>query len=326
MNLFKEYDELVVRAPLPQSISEIEKILDIEEQIIKKYVSQNPIQTQSVRAIEKVYNAIFLEMSTQTEKIALSEKLLQEYLLVRENKEDDSSAGIRGLFSGAFLQLTYERDRAGALSFNGEGRTFNYLFFQTKEIKNLFLENITGNCILENAGSFGGNIQNILTYNLVGDYLLAGIGNRGTAEGIIADTIKGTGTFCFASFKNVLKNILALRIVGSETFHQIGCYDGEIKNILAKNVIGDGTFANLSFQKKERNIIATEIFGNHILHNAGDFVKENVVTDRTITDLQRKKVEEIDTLVQTMQTCSGEERKKLHKEVAELQEQLFGEK
>ncbi len=251
MSLFKKFSELEpAREEIPQIVSDLEKILNVEKEIVIQYKNDergkhDPSQEYAI------YGAILRDSKEKLEGIKITQNHILDYLSARENEEIDHEAKIRGMFSGALLEISSQTEKE--ISINGRGKKWNYLFYHVKNIHDVTVENFTGSKILTYMGSYLGHAKNITIKNIKGFDTLSYAGSEG---GIIENIY--------------LENLSNQKGERAEILRYIA-QGGRAENIVGKNLRGDFIFSLAGSNNGTlKNISLTDISGLYVMMSIGD--------------------------------------------------------
>ncbi len=350
MGLFNRFGDVTVRNEVRQEKSDLEKVIDIEEEIIKKYERNERFKPYQPRH-DKSYQILRVATQEKIKDITITPKILQEYIDARENKEDDPIAVIRGMYSSALLELICIKNQNTNTIIDGKNKTFNYLFYHIHNVKNLTLQNIQGNCILADAGCNKGTIAYLTLSNIKGNGLLSYLANHdGNAKNIILTNIIGDHTLFFAGANYGKITYLTLsNIIGTATLSCAGNRRGIIKNITLQDITGDNTLQNaVRFEGNAKNIILSNVKGERILDGAAYYngnikqvafnyiinetsaisphlggTMKSIFKENKIKTWQKEKISEINTIASLIHTLPLSEQKAAHERIAQLQKEIF---
>ncbi len=351
MSFFREFSDVESREEIPQIVSDLEKVLDIETEMIKQYKNSNIFELYHSEN-PQAYKLIHSETEERLRDINLDSNLLQQYIDARENKEMDIVAIIRGMYSAALLEIitTKKPHTQTIIDGNNRNRTWNFLFSHVKHAKNVAVKNIKGNYILSFAGSYGGNVEGISCENIRGSYTLSHAGSdSGKIEYLLLSNIKGHKTLEGASMhKGNLQKTVLHNIKGDFTFSGSRMLSGNIQDITLHDIEGDYTLTAMGDEYKIKNVVLTKIKGddtfssidcackvnctafNHIigegtLKDTGFSFNRSILLEHQLNEPQKKIILEIEKIAESMHTLSLAEQKIAHDEIAELQTEIFSE-
>ncbi len=234
--MFEELAKIETRKEMKVLKSDLEKVLNIEEKIIKKYENDERFKLYSGKHFE-AYQSLYTTVQEKFSNREITPSLLQGYIDARDNTEKDTRAIIRGMYSAALLEIISTKKPETHTFIDGKGKTFNYLFYHIHNVKNLTLINIIGHNTLANAGLNGGNVENITLHKITGDCTLSFAGRgKGSAKHITLQDIKGNNTLSYAGWNGGSAQNITLRdITGHDTLHSADWNNGNLKNILQEN-------------------------------------------------------------------------------------------
>ncbi len=346
MKLFEEFGEVKVREEIPTLKSDLEKILNVEEIIIKKYEKSKKLKFQEEN---KAYHSFYEIVKKKLGDIMLTQELLQAYIDARENTKENTAAIIRGMYSSVLLEIISTKTPEKTTVIDGRGKTFNYLFYSIHTVKNVRLSNIKGENIFALAGSLKGNVKYITIDQIEGDDLFALAGSdEGNIEYITLNRIKGFLTLASAGKKRgkvehiVLNDIEGLwtqhnfckdhgsgtyitlnKLNGNETLINAGTEKGSINYLLLNEINGARTLKNVGCHGNAQHIFLNKINGNETLLNAGLYGNVNNIIQEETNKNQKEILAKIILIAETMYSLSLEEQKAAHDEIAKLQEEIF---
>ncbi len=352
MGLFDDLANVEVRDEVPVRKSDLEKVLDYEEKIIKQYKNDERFKHYSEEKELDAYQSLYTTVQEKLADINITSELLQKYIDARDNTTDNNLARIRGMYSAALLEIISTKTPDVHTFINGRGRTFNFLFYYIHNIKNISVTNIIGHNTLGHAGSNNGSATNITLTNITGDHTLYKAGSNGNATNIVLNDIKGNNTLTNAGENNgSVANITLSNITGNNTLETAAWNGGSATNITLINITGKKTLFNACGNNGiAKNITVTKIKGDYTLYNAGGWngsaknitvtkIKgdwtlynaiengsiTNILQENELTEKQKSILSQIESIVETMHTLSSEKQKKAHEEIARLQEEIFAE-
>ncbi len=300
--MFEDYEKILVRDEIKKEPTDLEKILDLETEIVRSYGKDDTFQKYDY---DEIYSCIYNLVEEKAKEIKITPSLLQEYIDARENPEQNNIAIIRGMYSAALLEIICTTQPDTQTSIDGKGKTFNYLFFHIRNVKNLTLQNISGDNILRDAGS-NGSCEHIIIKNVTGHETLRNAGWEGNATNIIISNLKGHNTLRYAGRNNKesLKYVSLSEIRGDHTLGEAGNDNGSVEHVTAHKIEGYYTFHGLG-------------------ENGGR--AKHILQENDFTAKQKKILSRIESIVETIHTLSLEKQKKAHDEIAKLQEEIFAE-
>ena len=324
--MFDELAKIEVREERETPKSDLDKILDAEGEIIKQYEKDERFEMNSGKHSEG-YQSLYKKTQEKLANIHVTPEILQLYIDARENTEDSPKTVIRGMYSAALLEIICTTQPDTHTFIDGRGKTFDFLFFEIHNIKNLTLINISGNFILYNAGSQKGSAEYITLHNITGDWTLGNAGSqKGSAQNITLQKIEGDHTF-FEAARNSgnLEHITLTEITGNSTLYNAG-YEGSIANITLSKIKGDETLYNAGSQKgSAQNITLSRIEGKETLKYSGSDkgIAKQILQEKELTEKQKNLLSRIETIVETIHTLSFEQQRVAHDEIARLQIEIF---
>ncbi len=284
MKLFHDFGNVDVRNERITQQSDLEKLLKIEDEIL----ALHPSSTKRYSAFQCniLYTTILKKTEELLQGINLTNNLLQEYISNRENHGENDDAVVRGMYSGALLQIL-SKNKEEVIQIIGSEKKFDYLFYYVKETKNVIVKNVIGNNLFCHAGSYGGKISHIYVTNIKGINTLGFIGNeKGRAEHIVAVDITGSFSFCELGSLGYAKNITAINCRGDFSFFRAGRI-GEIHNLTISNAKGNNILSTMAdTQGKCSGLIASQIEGNDTLEMAG--TQKGTIENVTLAEIEGK--------------------------------------
>ncbi len=302
MSFFKEFEDISVREEMRANKSTLELLLDIETEIIKQYEKDERFEQHNGMENE-AYQSVYAATEEKLKQVILTPELLQKYVDVRNNTEENKEAFIRGMYSAALLEKITRKPDHESIFINGNGKTFNYLFYHIKQVKRLTLQNVIGNFILAYAGSDRGYANEIIVTKSKGDYLLQTSGCNGSLNHITLKDIEGGAALSDAgSFSGNAKYIIISNLRGNFTLSYAAKMHGILQYVVLKKIKGSCTASDAGNQ-------------NGL---AGDIIRE-----RRLNEEQKRIVIEIEQMVESMHSLSSEDQKQAHQKIAELQEEIF---
>ncbi len=340
MKLFEDYKNLEAREEIKQKESDIEYLLDLEEMILQKYTVLENRHGSHISVREKIVEKIEGEL----QKRDVPEDLLKTYLQMRENNETNSSAIVRGIFSGILLDYICKHTSYTGIEFDGKGRNFNYLFYMAKNIHDITLKSFRGYKIFGSAAMFEGTAKNIYGVDIEGDELFSFFATRGgIAKNIILTKSKGEDIFfCAGSSSGSLQNVIITETTGSGIMCDTAGRNGSAEKIIIADCMGDQTLHTAGNFGSVKDLLAININGNKTI--TGVVTKKGSIKNITCVDLigeenfsgskitnkkdkipkeKRKILDEILGRVKNIDALTVEERKEEHEKIALLQMYLF---
>ena len=287
-NPFSGLSNLSVREEVITKLSDLERIISIEEELIEKYKTNELFNPFNPHAKLKQGQVLLAkDAQEKTEGMSITSNLLCQYVLARNNPEKNKEAWIRGLYSGFLLNdvcekneenkeiiegLNKEKKGKQTITFDGKNNCFNYLFAFAKNVKNLFLENIEGVEILAWTGSYNGKAEKIFVKNVKGSGLLFCAGSDGgSVEQVSIQNIVGNGTLYYGGRNGKIRQIVLSEIKGYNTLYHAG-RSGIAEHITACNISGNNTLGGLACEGGiAKHITMQNIKGELTLYAAGSF-------------------------------------------------------
>ncbi len=326
--MFDDLKEVTVREEILPPKSDLDKILDAEEEIIKQYENDERFKQYGGKHSE-AYKSLYTIVQEKFTGITLTPELLQGYTDARENTEENTAAIILGMYSAALLEIISTTQPEKTTVIDGKNKTFNYLFYRIHNIKNLTLHNIKGNCILYNAGSEHGSAQHITLTNIIGSHTLYNTGSEhGRARNITLKNIKGNYPLYNAGRDNgSLQNVILDNITGDCTLENAG-FNGNAQYIILNQIRGDYTLRNISVAGSgAQKIILNKIKGDNTLLNVSVYAKEGreIREEHDLSRRQKIIISKIKKISKTIHALSLSKAKLAHDEIARLQKEIFKE-
>ncbi len=328
MRMFEDFSKLEVRTETIPEKSDLEKVLDVEKEIIKQYENDKRFEPYKGKHFE-AYESLCQSTQEKLTDVTLIPEILQSYIDARDNTEENIQTIIRGMYSSAVLEIILARQPDSYTFIDGREKTFNHLFYCIHHVKNLTLQNIAGNNILYNAGRNNRNIKNIILQNITGNNILYNAGSdKGSVANIILDNVVGYNTLRNAgNWHGIVSNITLNNVKGDNILYQVS-WKGNAKNITLNNVKGHNILYDAGRNGSVANITLKQTTGNNILWNAGSDKGSvaNILREYQLTEKQKNILLQIETIAKTIHTLSFEQQEKAHDEIAELKEEIFLEK
>ncbi len=271
LKLFEPFTDLSSRTEKTEEQTDLFRIFEIEEEFISEYKrSLHPFSHNQYK--QDCYNVISEKLEEKVEAIDLTPKLVTNYISARENSEINSECLIRGIYSGALLERMQQRYPLGSVRIDGRGKKFNYLFYRTKKVKNIIIENIEGDEILSHAGSNNSKIGNIVLKNIKGDKLLEFAGSyNGKVSNIHLENISGDNTLsCAGLEKGKVEYIFAHNILGKYSLSSLAWEEGTAKYISGKNIQGLGFLILVGRNGTISHVAISDSDSDHLLDCAGE--------------------------------------------------------
>ncbi len=268
MNLFKDLGTVEVRNEVTQEESDLEKVLNVELEVINKYKTDT--RYSDYFRVREMYSLLYSTVEEKTKGFCVTKKILQSYINTRDNQTEDSEARIRGMYAAVLLEMSSKQEPNTHIILDGKEKTFNYLFHYVKNANNITIQNFKGKDILKYAG-LQGRISHIICENITGDELLfCAAQYGGIAEYITYKNSKGTDSLRFLGSNNGNgRYIVCHNLIGDGILGNTG-ENGRITNVICTNITGDGTmsFAGSDTRNAE-HIICTDIIGKSTLEGIG---------------------------------------------------------
>ncbi len=259
-NIFADFKDISVREEILTKLGDLERILNIEEELIKKYRINDLFDPFHLN-LKKGQVILAEDAEEKMQGIFVTAELLCQYVLARSNPQKNKEAWIRGLYSGFLLNKVCERNEETEKITNdlikepkdekiilvdGKNNCFNYFFAFAKHVKNLFLKNIKGIEILSYAGSYEGFAEKIRIKNLEGSGLLFSAGSdNGSMEKIIIQNVIGNGTLYSGGRSGKICQVVLSEIDGHNTLFEAG-RSGTAEHITVSTILGSNTLRGLA--------------------------------------------------------------------------------
>ncbi len=238
MKLFDDFGDVKVREETIPEKSYLEKVLEVEKEILEIYKEDGRFEDFSDHHFE-AYQLLHKKTQEKLANIKITQKILQEYIDARENSEENTQALIRGMYSAALLEIISTKTPETHTFIDGKGKTFNYLFYHIHNVKNLTLTNIKGNNILEGAGGNGGSATHIILHHITGNDLLYNASINGSATHITLHNITGDNILSdVGSWNGSAKYITLTNIKGYNTLPNPG-WNGSAEHILEEHQLNE---------------------------------------------------------------------------------------
>ncbi len=330
MKIFEEFTDIETRKEIKIEQKSFEIILNAEDKIIAQY-KKDPRMIGLEE--EFMFGVILKDTRNLLKDQMITQEDLQGYLDSRENTQDDTEAKVRGLFSGALLQMACERS-IEYISLEGRQKRFNYLFYRVQRAHHFSLQNICGDRILQNAGQHNGLIRYVALNNISGNFLLSCAGEYlGEVEKVIATRIKGVHTLsAIGSYDGTAADIVCSQIKGDYTLAWLGTKSGLAKNITAQSLFGYDLLNQIGqVPGRANNIFTRDLSEDDFLRSSALKTLEqkcsygNVHNFSSYEHLSKQKkeiFEKIMILAEKITKESAERRTEIHDEIANLQNEL----
>lgn len=222
----------------------------------------------------ELYQQMHAELAAPLTSIPLDKQLLQDFVLARADRDYgvmSEEARALGIFSGNLLHYLTLKNRAAGketnIHINLHGSTFHYLFWFAKEVDEVFIENASGNSILEYAASYGGrvglirgqnlaaarhfaaaagyergNVGIVAVYNAEGDYIASRVGDSGgSADAVLLDTIDGTRAGEGVASQGTVDTVFITNVQGEYAGAYIAQLGGTARVVVLNDIRGDFT-------------------------------------------------------------------------------------
>ena len=348
--MFDELKDIEVREETQVQKSDLEKVLSTEKEILTIY--ENDIREMSHLGAElELYDEILCTSREKLKKIKMQSTTLQEYVRSRENNDEDPQQIIRGMYSAALLEIICTAQPDVQINVDCEKRTFNFLFYCTRNAANVTLQNVKGYWIFGEAGNKGGKIENIVLKNVTGNHTLYHAGREGIARYITCIQIKGDNLLYSAcDFGGEAEHILCTNIKGDNTLHHAGSKErGRIKHAICTHITGNCTLADTGRRGNAEHLTCIQITGDNTLSTVANSevtiknvtfrdIKEknptlshtgisgscfNCPREYTLTQKQITLLEKIKKITESIHAFSFSETRLAHDEIARLQIEIF---
>ncbi len=318
INLFENFKDIDVKDQIIAKKSDLEKVLEIEEEIVTFYKENNRFS----------YPFIYKIMQKKLADITVTSTLLQTYIDARENKDLTHESILRGMYSGALLEIICTTQPDTITIIDGKNKTFNYLFYLVHNVNNLLLKNIKGDCILRLAGANKGSARYITLYNITGTSTLLAAGkNKGIAEYITLNKIMGDWTLGETGQDGgIAQNITINNIKGDYALNSAGRYGGIAQNLTLNNVRGKYILEFAGFVKgTAQKILLRKVNKKGTLERAGEQggSAQQILRENEFSKEQKIIFSEIQKIVKKIHTLPAEKYKTAHDKIAWLQKEIF---
>ncbi len=255
MSMFNDFSELEVREETIPEKSDLEKVLDIEDEILNEKWDIHFNHLDEEQKEDVFYSELYKNCKKRLEGVSLSSDLLQLYLDSRENTDDTVTGFERGYFSAILLELYCLQNPKKPLFLDGRNKIFHELFSHARYVSNLTLRNVYGEGILSRAGIHG-KIENVFIENIIGNFLLYEAGmSGGQIKNILVKTVKGNSTLEYAATGGTGENITVMDIQGDRTLISLGKNSGRVQFVQAINIQGNFTLSFAGSEKGEVNYV-----------------------------------------------------------------------
>ncbi len=327
MGLFKNFSDVTVRTETIPEKSDLEKVFDCETEIINQYERNK--QFNHFSGEEHVaYQSLYTTVQKKLANIKITQELLQDYIDARDNTEKNTQAKIRGIYSATLLEIISTKTPETHIVIDGKGRTFNYLFYDIYNVKNLTLINIQGDFTLGNAGAHNGSVTNITLRHITGDWTLCNAGrNNGSVTNITLQHITGNYTLENAGrYKGNATNITLQYVKGNNILAFLG-WNGHATNITLQDIQGNYTLSNLGYDGEATNITLQYLMGDNTLWYVSSSLgcTTNILREKQLTTRQKSILSQIQLIVETIHALSLEKKITAHDKIARLQTEIFSE-
>ena len=349
--MFDGFDQLDVRMEERREKSMLEIALDFEKKVLDKYGMMSCLGWDSREL--NLYNHLFHYIEQEFQAKLFDHDFFEKYIQARDNSRKNDESLIRGMYLGILLEMYCDRTDE-PIVIDGKNKVFHYLFYGAKKIKNLTLENISGDKILKLSGSAGKTAENISLRNVTGDEILFGLGsdngiakyitlnnirgnktlenagsNKGSIKNMILNNIKGDRTLTDAGRNGGSVSFMTLnKVEGRDTLWYAGSDKGSIENITLHNTRGHNILGNAGSNYGSASLILlNDITGNYRHYHVGRHgisIKDIFTRNQGNTN-QKLIFSRIESIVSTIHTLPFEEQKSAHDEIARLQKEIFAE-
>jgi len=217
----------------------IEKLLEVRDLIMQE--AKRPLTSA---ADKDVYNRIYNSTKSRLEGIEFDAADIKNLIFARP--QADVNSGMRqyaGKITGCILQILTERNEAKKektiVHIDGRDTRFDYLFYGTKIIDELIVENFKGNSICQEVCQNGGKANLVAGINIEGSKTFARLGyENGNVGVVLAKDIIGHHTLYSAGQNGKIGSIIAAGLRGNQILERAGDEKGEIGLVIGYNIKG----------------------------------------------------------------------------------------
>ena len=287
--LFEEFKELeTARQEIRESLSNLERILDIEKEIFLLYNLHFRGKSHTENGNEELYDFILKYTSSKIPKPSIHPSIIQKYIEARDNPEINFQDGVvRGMYSGALLEIVCSQTEEPVIV-DGKGKTFHFLFNHVRNAKNVSIKNFRGYLILSNAGR-AGTVTNLSVEGIVGDCLLyRAAGDKGNCEQLSIKNVYGTETLKSAGFNYGKLAFLDLHnISGGYTLSNSEGHYGYLSHVtISKLKNSESALFGLGSDAKVEHIHLSQVKSKNLLERA--VVRKGILNYATFRNITGK--------------------------------------
>jgi len=278
MRRFDEFGNVTARDEVKTEKSDLEKVLDVEKEIINQYEQDKrlDIGTVGIAGIKELYAEILLRTQFDL-PTSISQEILQQYLDARENSEKNEEAKLRGIYSSILLERTCSSKKNVFLT--GQNKRWSYLFYFLHCAQNISLESFLGDEMLLGAGcGERANVENISLRSMQGKNILAAGGAyKGSLKYVSLAEISGYGVLNNAGNEGNIDNVTLSNITGDDTLARSGRENGKIKHVSVTGIYGrnllisaggdDGKIDHISVNEVKCDENIPTVFGKKPMNN-----------------------------------------------------------
>lgn len=262
-------------------ISTLEKLTELENDIVGKHTplnGSNPTHSD--------YDIIHWNTLKRIEGIDFDSDDIAQFIFSVSYKDDDVfSSQLLGMFTGALVHILTERNQRHGkrtkLYFNGNGITFNYLFFHAEVIDELVVENFNGDYICANVAyasklpSYPTQDNTRNTSTIIDDNYLEGkisIQDNTRNTRVCCININGYGTLTMAGRNSDVNQIIGIDINGNLSFWGCGS-NGYVGQLIVVNMVGDNNLNDVGEKGIINDAILVDIKDKNALNR--EYKKRN---------------------------------------------------
>ncbi len=180
----------------------LQYLVEVGNLVVNEYKHEtgNPLDPHDFGNQDALYNKIYKRLEEELlNGVDFKQKDMEDYILIKANRDFDDESIILGLYTGCLLHLLTVRNREKGertvVHLNGEidgkPNTFDYLFLYAKQVDELVVENFEGIYVCGEVASCGGKADLVALISC-GDFGVgAGIAYNGEVDRLVVADCSG---------------------------------------------------------------------------------------------------------------------------------------
>lgn len=207
----------------------LDALMIAKDMLFKKFSQTYEFYNNTVK-YEDVFSLI---RNDYLKNCMIEEKDLQNFISVVRSPSpgEHTNSKLLGLYTGCLLEIVDENNKKRGINtiihVDGKGKQFDNLFFHSRNIGSLIVENFKGHYICSEVAS-NGKAEDIILKNLEGDFIGSKIGHDGLVNNILAYGIKGKFALSFCAHSGDIGTIVIKKGTGDELLLKVGGNKGNI--------------------------------------------------------------------------------------------------